>query len=120
MGKDKRSNSCVSELASSSSGNFRRPSRAFLIKQRDSGEETLVTLTPVGNHRPQLPTIVGPKFSKGSMSSIESHSNDLPASQDALEAARVEKLVRNLRRQAASEEETRLQLFHALDFLIIY
>ena len=40
------------------------PSRAFLIKQRDSGEETLVTLTPVGG-RQNVPTIVGPQFSKG-------------------------------------------------------
>ena len=34
------------------------------IKQRDSGEETLVTLTPVGG-RQNVPTIVGPQFSKG-------------------------------------------------------
>ena len=67
--KDKRSNSCFSE--SSEPGSLkngaeqgRRPSRAFLIKQRDSGEETLVTLTPVGG-RQNVPTIVGPQFSKG-------------------------------------------------------
>ena len=48
----------------------------------------------------------------GSMSSIESHSNDLQVSQDALEAQRVEKLVRHLRREVTNssvgsyEEET--------------
>ena len=68
--KDKRSNSCFSETSETSvkSGSGaeggRRPSRAFLIKQRDSGEETLVTLTPVGG-RQNVPTIVGPQFSKG-------------------------------------------------------
>merc|ERR1712008_322643 len=113
--KDKRSNSCFSE--SSEPGSLkngaeqgRRPSRAFLIKQRDSGEETLVTLTPVGG-RQNVPTIVGPLFSKGSMSSIESRSNDLrhEVSQEALEAQRVEKLVRHLRRQVTNgscDEET--------------
>merc|ERR1712051_479979 len=113
--KDKRSNSCFSE--SSEPGSLkngaeqgRRPSRAFLIKQRDSGEETLVTLTPVGG-RQNVPTIVGPQFSKGSMSSIESRSNDLrqEVSQEALEAQRVEKLVRHLRRQVTNgscDEET--------------
>jgi len=105
--KDKRSNSCFSETSETSvkSGSGaeggRRPSRAFLIKQRDSGEETLVTLTPVGG-RQNVPTIVGPQFSKGSMSSIESHSNDLQVSQDALEAQRVEKLVRHLRREVTN------------------
>lgn len=121
LGKDKRSNSCVSEGSVSSGGNAaaslfpsgaasttsnsRRPSRAFLIKQRDSGEETLVTLTPVTSPplRPQLPTITR---SKGSMSSIESHSgnNDCLASAEALEAARIEKMVRSMRRQATDEE----------------
>ena len=70
--------------AGGSSQGARRPSRAFLIQQRDSGEETLVTLTPVVggrlvNHNhpttSQVPTIVGPPTaqnlkSKGSMSSI--------------------------------------------------
>ena len=110
--KPRRSNSCISEggscISSSSGGGggggvaaggsgtillpqaggssqgARRPSRAFLIQQRDSGEETLVTLTPVVggrlvNHNhpttSQVPTIVGPPTaqnlkSKGSMSSI--------------------------------------------------
>ena len=115
LGKDKRSNSSVSEGSSSlfPIGNSRRPSRAFLIKQKDSGEETLVTLTPVVTG---VPTIVGPnaatvaaKYAKGSMSSIESHSNDLEASAQALEAQRVEKIVRNLRKQASGsiDEETR-------------
>ena len=110
--------------AGGSSQGARRPSRAFLIQQRDSGEETLVTLTPVVggrlvNHNhptSQVPTIVGPPTaqnlkSKGSMSSIEScHNNDLQVSPDALEAKRVEKLVRHLRRQASAtgEDETRL------------
>ena len=66
--KDRRSNSCFSEDSEVSLKNSaeqsRRPSRAFLIKQRDSGEETLVTLTPVGG-RQNVPTIVGPQFSKG-------------------------------------------------------
>ena len=46
---------------------------------------------------------------KGSMSSIESCSNDLKVSPTALEAKRVEKLVRHLRRQASAtvEDETR-------------
>ena len=72
--KDKRSNSCFSETSETSvkSGSGaeggRRPSRAFLIKQRDSGEETLVTLTPVGG-RQNVPTIVGPQFSKGKVTS---------------------------------------------------
>ena len=48
---------------------------------------------------------------KGSMSSIESRSNDLrqEVSQEALEAQRVEKLVRHLRRQVTNgscDEET--------------
>ena len=75
--KDKRSNSCFSE--SSEPGSLkngaeqgRRPSRAFLIKQRDSGEETLVTLTPVGG-RQNVPTIVGPQFSKGMQDDFRVH-----------------------------------------------
>ena len=96
-----------------SSANSRRPSRAYLIKQRDSGEETLVTLTPMlrGAHNAHLPTLLGPKYLKGSLSSIESYANDLRASPDALEAQRVEKLVRHLRRQATAgscgEDEAR-------------
>ena len=115
--KDKRSNSCGSTERGStgalpgpstpgSASSSRRPSRAFLIKQRDSGEETLVTLTPMmaGSriNGSNLPTILGSKFLKGSLTSIESHTNDLRASPEALEAQRVEKLVRHLRRQATA------------------
>lgn len=78
-----------------------------MIKQRGSCEETLITLTRV---MPTISVVPTPTMKQGSMSSIDQcGSNDLQVSPEALEAKRVEKLVRNLRRQASAtcEEEAR-------------
>ena len=110
IGKSARSRSVMSEapLLPQKANAAQRPSQAYLIKQRGSrdSETAMVMWTPVGQSpNPNVPTIVGPKRGlKGSLNSLdmkESGMNcEFQVSQEALEAQRLEKLVRNLRRQA--------------------
>ena len=70
----------------------------------------MVTLAPIGVTTTHVPTIVGPKRGfKGSLNSLEmdeaSMGREFQVSPDALEAQRLEKLVRNLRRQVSTHDE---------------
>ena len=112
--KDTRSHSCVSEVPLLPRNHYngcRRVSKAYLIKHRGSGDDTVVTLAPIGVTTTHVPTIaVGPKRGfKGSLNSLEmdeaSMGREFQVSPDALEAQRLEKLVRNLRRQVSTHEE---------------
>ena len=104
---------CVSDppMHSGNSNNAcRRGSKAaFLLKQRRSGEENMITLTPLGVNPNSVHTILGPKRGlKGSLNSLEmdeANRGEFQVSPEALEAQRVEKLVRNLRRQVSVTQE---------------
>ena len=115
LGKDSRSRSmCVSDppmhIGNSNNACRRGSKAAFLLKQRGSGEETMITLTPLGVNPNSVHTILGgPKRGlKGSLNSLEmdeANRGEFQVSPEALEAQRVEKLVRNLRRQVSVTQE---------------
>ena len=85
----------------------------------------MVTLAPIGVTTTHVPTIaVGPKRGfKGSLNSLEmdetSMGREFQVSPDALEAQRLEKLVRNLRRQVSTHEEDVRWVFLQLSVMSI-